>query len=117
MNNLLKKVAYWLFVCISLLFAGYIATEAALGATGRGCSIPCGEDGWRWGLMRLILSLWMLPVSTVTGLAVFIYFQVRLGIRMSTTIAFVFCLQSLAALIVLVILEWPAVIYQPPLCE
>lgn len=117
MRDRLKNVGYWLAVSVALLITVSLAAEAAFWATGRGGSVPCGEDGWRSGLMHLVLGGPMLLFSYNAGLILFIILRVHIRVRPMAILGYSFGLQFLTAIVVLIILTWPDIFYQPPLCE
>ena len=110
-----NKITYWLVLGIALFITAELVTEAAFWITGRGGSAPCGEDRWRWGLTYMYVGLPAWLLNYITGLVLFIVLRAR--IRFSALLASTLCLQFFVALAVLVILQWPNVIYRAPLCE
>lgn len=117
MRGKLLAAGYWLAVSVALLITASLAAEAAFWATGRGGSVTCGEDGWRWGLMHLVLGGPMMLFGYIVGLILFIFLRVRIRVRTMTVLGYSFGLQIIMALVVLIIFEWPNVFYRPPLCE
>lgn len=117
MRDSLKNIGFWVAVSIALLIAANLATEAALWATGRGGSVPCGEDCWRWHLMHLVLGIPMLLFSYIAGLVLFVYLHVRIRLRTMAVFGYNLGLQLITAFVVLIIFEWPHIFYQPPIGE
>jgi hypothetical protein len=109
------KLAHWAILVIALIITSGLVTDAAFWVTGRGGHVPCGEDGWRWGLMYRFVGIPMLLCSFFGGLSFFTL--LRNGIRKAPLLFYVCCFQFIVALLVLVMLTWPEVIYRVPLCE
>lgn len=111
------RLAFWAAATMALLLTAGLATEATLWATGRAGPAPCGEDGWRWGLMKSMLTVPSVFMSFSVGLSLLVLLRLRTSFRLSRLAILVVCLQLVTASSVLVILSWPDVRYEPPTCE
>lgn len=93
------------------IIASLVLAQLMLLATGLFGEVPCGEDGWRWGIAQGVVEIPVYIVGLVFAIAGAIFKFMSLRLRISLLLG-----QAVLSAVVVVIVLWPNLVYVPPEC-
>jgi len=103
----MRRLANFLMAIIAsgVLAAGLLAITGYFGG------VPCGEDGWRWGLAQAFIELPVLALGFVFAVISACYKKIVWRQRIM-----LLGIQAVVSALVVMIVLWPNVIYVRPEC-
>lgn len=93
------------------IIASFVLSAALLAITGYFGEVPCGEDGWRWGLAQAFIEVPVLAIGLVFGVISACYKAIPWRRRIM-----LLGIQSAVSVLVVIAILWPNVIYVRPEC-